>query len=211
MLKRGKLDELVAGVREQGIDAAGLQELRLRVDCKDDYATMSLDGGYRLVYSSCSEAGVGGVGILIAPKLSDQMTEVKCVSERIIMASFKLKSEHSRLHLISAHAPIEAADDEEKDAYYDDLSTLVMGIPVHDVTVILVDANAQVGRDISSPALGRFCYHGKTNDNGKIRFRGFYGKYEVTLKTQEGRFHTFEIHLAEDEANEWQFSVKQSI
>ncbi len=167
MLKRGKLDELVAGVREQGIDAAGLQELRLRVEGKDDYATMSLDGGYRLVYSSCSEAGVGGVGILIAPKLSDQMTEVKCVSERIIMASFKLKSEHSRLHLISAHAPIEAADDEEKDAYYDDLSTLVMGIPVHDVTVILVDANAQVGRDISSPALGRFCYHEKTNDNGK--------------------------------------------
>lgn len=48
----------------------------------------------------------------------------------------------------------------------------------------------------------------KTDEDGKIELRGFYGKYELTLKTQAGRFHTYEIHLAKDEANEWQFSVK---
>lgn len=48
----------------------------------------------------------------------------------------------------------------------------------------------------------------KTDDDGRIAFCGFYGKYEITLKTQTGRIHTFKIHLAEDEANEWEFSVK---
>lgn len=47
----------------------------------------------------------------------------------------------------------------------------------------------------------------QTDNNGAVEFRGFYGKYEITLKTQEGKLHTFNIHLAENEANEWQFCV----
>ena len=160
------MDELIAGAREQEIDAICVQEHRLRVEGEDAYDTKRQDG-YLFVYSSCTAKGVGGVGILTSSKLAEHLIEVNCVSERIIMASFRLKEEHSKLHLISCHAPIDAADTEDKDAFFDSLSAAVMEIPKHDVVVIPGDFNAQVGSDIPSSALGRFCYHKRTNDNGK--------------------------------------------
>jgi hypothetical protein len=48
----------------------------------------------------------------------------------------------------------------------------------------------------------------QTDDNGRITFRGFYGKYEITLRTESGRLCPFQVHLAENEANQWEFCVK---
>jgi GH35 family endo-1,4-beta-xylanase len=48
----------------------------------------------------------------------------------------------------------------------------------------------------------------KTNNEGKVLFRGFYGKYDVAIKTEEGKLQTFEIHLIGNEENKWVFTIK---
>ncbi len=47
----------------------------------------------------------------------------------------------------------------------------------------------------------------KTNDDGLINFRGFYGNYKITLKTKNGAVYTFNIHLDKNEANKWNFKL----
>ena len=48
---------------------------------------------------------------------------------------------------------------------------------------------------------------GRTAGDGSIDFRGFYGDYKITLKTKNGRVHTFDIHLTANQANKWQFKI----
>jgi hypothetical protein len=43
--------------------------------------------------------------------------------------------------------------------------------------------------------------------DGKVDFRGFYGKYKITLTTKEGRAHIFTIHLSKNANNQYQFKI----
>lgn len=46
-----------------------------------------------------------------------------------------------------------------------------------------------------------------SDKNGSVSFRGFYGKYEATLTTPDGKKHIYPLHLRKDEENEWGFIV----
>jgi GH35 family endo-1,4-beta-xylanase len=46
-----------------------------------------------------------------------------------------------------------------------------------------------------------------TLKDGNIDFRGFYGKYKITLTTKEGRVHIFTIHLSKNANNQYQFKI----
>ena len=48
---------------------------------------------------------------------------------------------------------------------------------------------------------------GRTDEDGSIDFRGFYGRYKIVLKAKEGTIHTFEIHLDKGEENRWEFHL----
>jgi endo-1,4-beta-xylanase len=48
---------------------------------------------------------------------------------------------------------------------------------------------------------------GQTDEDGSLDFRGFYGAYKITLKTEEGGVYTFNIHLKRREANRWEFQL----
>jgi endo-1,4-beta-xylanase len=47
----------------------------------------------------------------------------------------------------------------------------------------------------------------ETNKEGMVKFNGFYGKYKVTLTTNDIT-ETFDIHLRENEENKWIFKVR---
>jgi GH35 family endo-1,4-beta-xylanase len=44
-----------------------------------------------------------------------------------------------------------------------------------------------------------------TDSDGKISFRGFYGKYSITVTTEDGKIISYPIHLRNDEENQWAF------
>ena len=45
----------------------------------------------------------------------------------------------------------------------------------------------------------------RTDENGEILFRGFYGRYEITQCLPERRFPSWDFHLAEKQENVWTF------
>ncbi|HUU27347.1 MAG TPA: endo-1,4-beta-xylanase [archaeon] len=47
-----------------------------------------------------------------------------------------------------------------------------------------------------------------TGKRGEVKFRGFYGKYHVKLKTGDGKVHFFDLQVRKDEENKWVFTVK---
>jgi GH35 family endo-1,4-beta-xylanase len=48
-----------------------------------------------------------------------------------------------------------------------------------------------------------------TDVNGGIKFKGFYGKYDIVLETESGRSYLFDIHIRKDEENKWVFTVEE--
>jgi GH35 family endo-1,4-beta-xylanase len=47
----------------------------------------------------------------------------------------------------------------------------------------------------------------KTDNQGKVAFRGFYGDYEISLNTTDGITKTFPVHVRKDEENNWVFTI----
>ena len=71
------------------------------------------------------------------------------------------------LTIICAHAPIEDADDEEKELFYDQLQRTYNKIASNDVKMVMGDMNAKLGREmIFRPYLGKHSLHEDCNENG---------------------------------------------
>ena len=47
----------------------------------------------------------------------------------------------------------------------------------------------------------------KTDRQGRISFRGFYGEYEITLEMPDGRTRVFPVHVGKKEENAWVFTL----
>jgi GH35 family endo-1,4-beta-xylanase len=47
-----------------------------------------------------------------------------------------------------------------------------------------------------------------TDNKGHADFRGFYGKYDIKLITEEGKVKIFPIHVRNNEGNSWVFTVR---
>jgi endo-1,4-beta-xylanase len=45
--------------------------------------------------------------------------------------------------------------------------------------------------------------------DGALRFRGFYGRYELRLTGPDGRLRIFPVHVRRDEENQWVFDLEQ--
>jgi GH35 family endo-1,4-beta-xylanase len=48
---------------------------------------------------------------------------------------------------------------------------------------------------------------GNIKSDGSFSFRGFYGRYKISLKLNNERIQTFFIHLSENEKNNWNFNL----
>lgn len=48
----------------------------------------------------------------------------------------------------------------------------------------------------------------QTDNQGTILFRGFYGVYEITLNTPDGRTRVFPVHVSKNEENKWVFTIE---
>lgn len=107
-----------------------------------------------------------GVGFAIRNSLLGSITPPSNGSERIL--AMQLNTTAGLVNLISAYAPTLTSSPDAKDAFYDELSTTISGIPSSQALCILGDFNARVGADHNSwlTCLGHFGV-GKMNDNGQ--------------------------------------------
>ncbi|KAK6764380.1 hypothetical protein RB195_024634 [Necator americanus] len=139
---------------------AALQETRMR-----DRPVISIEN-YTIYCGDADENKVGGCAIAVRNDYKNLVEEFGSTSSRC--AFLRLRDRRGRkLWIVSAHAPTETAEDNSKDAFYDELNALMSKIPSQQVVIVGIDANAKMGLEQQSDVLGKWYYAAeRTSDNG---------------------------------------------
>ena len=85
---------------------------------------LRLSSGEQLLYSGHTEEGAPhteGVALMLAPEAHAALIGWEPVSSRIITAKFTTKKKGIRLNIIQCYAPINDAEEEKKDDFYQQL------------------------------------------------------------------------------------------
>ena len=109
---RNKEEEILEMIEERKIDTIGMAEMRHwgKDERKD------LGGGYTLMYCGTEERGRRhGVAIIVGPRLSHYIQEVKLISERLIKCKIRVKG--IRYHIYQVYAPQQGCVEEEKEQF----------------------------------------------------------------------------------------------
>ncbi|KAK6743269.1 hypothetical protein RB195_010495 [Necator americanus] len=138
---------------------AALQETHIR-----DQPLIDTDN-YTFYCDDADEKKVGGCAIVIRNDYNNLM-EFGSTSSRC--AFIRLWDRRGlKLWIVSAHASTETAKGQNKDSFYDELNTLISKIPSQQAAIFGIDANAMMGSEQQSDALGKWSYPmEQTSDNG---------------------------------------------
>ena len=96
-----RLYELAKLAKNQNYDIVGLQEHRRIL--KTPTVCIDVGSGWKAFLATAREGGHGGVGFLIAPRISSVLLSVEPLHHRIITMTIELKGR--RMHIINCHMP----------------------------------------------------------------------------------------------------------
>lgn len=134
----GKLRELVDVATRRRVNILCVQETKW----KGQKAKEVENTGYKLWYTGTT-SGRNGVGILIDRSLKDGVVDVRRHGDRIILV--RLIVGDSALNVISAYAPQVGLNESIKNQFWEDLDSMVSGIPISEKLFIGGDLNGHVG------------------------------------------------------------------
>lgn len=157
----GQLDELVDSMSLHSIDVLAIQEHRL-YHPDESLLYKSLDS-YQLVTSSATKnsvnATIGGVGFLLSPRASSNVTNVESISSRIMVIEF---SGNPKLTVVCTYSPTNCSPFDEIEEFYSSLQNLLSDIPHHNFLTVAGDFNAKM----AAPDV-LFSFNNTTNRNGE--------------------------------------------
>lgn len=87
-----------------------------------------------------------GCGFAIHETIEPYIMEFNPISERLAVLRFD--TEHINIALICTYAPRESADEDIKDAFYEDLIQAYDKLPGNAIKIVLDDLNAKCGKKI---------------------------------------------------------------
>ena len=158
----GQLPELTASAVEHKIDIICIQEHRYTHN--EDIKYHDTENGWTLAtvsaWKNSVNTPVGGVGILIGPRALKSLHSIERIQPKMMVATF---NGNPRATIISCYSPTNVSEETELVAFYDELSSLVQGIPKHNVLVIGGDMNAQIGKNGNN----KYSLHITSNRNGQ--------------------------------------------
>jgi len=159
--KARRQQELVNYSAKYDIDVICIQEHRI-FHPRNEIKHTCIDN-YLLVTASATKnsqrSTIGGVGVLLSPRASDNLLKVRRVSERILTAEFE---GNPRITVIAAYSPTNCSEESNVDDFYNDLKRTTENVPAHNFLVIAGDFNGQIGH--KDPV---FTYNRPTNRNGR--------------------------------------------
>ena len=98
--------------------------------------------------------------MLIRPRALKSLNSIERIQSRMMVATF---NGNPRATIISCYSPTNVCEEIELVAFYDELSALVRSIPKHNVLVIGIDMNAQIGKNGNN----KYSLHNTSNRNGQ--------------------------------------------
>ena len=101
-------------------------------------------------------ATIGSVGMLIGPRALKSLKNIEKIQLRMIVATI---NGNTRATIVSCYSPTNVREEIELIAFYDELSSLVRGIPKHKVLVIGGVMNAQISKNENH----KFSLHNSSN------------------------------------------------
>nr|KAG5689139.1 hypothetical protein BaRGS_006347 [Batillaria attramentaria] len=137
---------------------------------------LRFSSGEQLLYSGHTEDGAPhteGVALMLAPEAQRALIGWEPVNSRIITAKFITKKKDIKLNIIQCYAPINDAEEEKKDDFYQQLQTVIDRGGAKDMTILMGDFNAKIGSDNTGyeDTMGTHGL-GQMNENGE-RFADF--------------------------------------
>ena len=137
----GRTVELVEAMVEKTIDICAVQETKwLGAKARE------IGNKAKLWYSGGKEAK-NGVGIIVRGPLIEEVTGVKRAGDRIMGIKVNIGTE--RMFIVSCYAPQTGLKEDEKEKFYDDLSTFCGEKEDEEVLLVMGDFNGHVGRERS--------------------------------------------------------------
>ena len=133
-------DDAVAEMTRYNIDILGISEARWT-----DANKTTIDGVTILHSGRKDGVHMGGVALFISKMAAKTLTQWEPISERIITARFV--TQHAKVTVVQCYAPTEAADDADKENFYNTLQDVLNNIPQHDIKLLIGDLNAKVGQE----------------------------------------------------------------
>ena len=154
-----QLPELTVSAAEHNIDTVCVQKYRYH-HSKEEIKYHYTGNGWVFVSASARKNSVviGGVGMLLSHCALKSLNSIEKIQPRIIVATF---NSSPSTKIISCYSPTNASDETDLIIFYNELSSLVLIIPKHNV--ISRDMKAQIGKDKNNI----FCLHNSPNRNGE--------------------------------------------
>ncbi|KAK6742608.1 hypothetical protein RB195_010082 [Necator americanus] len=121
---------------------------------------------YTVYCGDADENEVSDCAIAVMNDYKNLVEEFGSTSSRC--AFLRLRDRRGRkLWIVNANASTETTKDNTKDAFYDELNALMFKIPSQQLVIVGIDANAKMGLEQKSDALGKWHYPAeRTSHNG---------------------------------------------
>ena len=155
------------------VDICGLTEIRW-----EGQGHFHTSKGHTVIYSGNEKRGLHGVAIWMHKKIYQAIISYESVNERMMVV--RLNARPKNITMIQAYALTATAGEEIAEPFYEELERVAKKIPKGDITMMMGDFNAKVGRQhITGPAVGPYGL-GEANDAGE-RFRESCKEQELLL------------------------------
>jgi len=139
----GKEAAVTRALFRQGVDICCVQESRWP-GC-DDKMLGNSGARYKFFWQGCTD-GNAGVGILVLEKWIDKVVDVRRLNERVMC--IKVKLGECWLNCVFAYAPQDGKSPQEKNVFWDLLSSVVGNMPASEMVVVGGDLNGHVGASV---------------------------------------------------------------
>ena len=138
----------------------GLSETKIK-----DSMVMEVDQGHLMFTSGNESDRKNGVAFLVNKKIKDSIVDFKNLCDRLAM--LKIRGIKYNINVIHAYMPTSSHSDEEVDAVYDMMRTLINHIPKRNLLILTGDYNCKLGglQNEYACQIGRFTI-GRYNGRG---------------------------------------------
>ena len=157
----GKVNELTHEMTRYNWHVIGLCEVRWK-----QFGETTTDEGHKIYYSGKEDKHEHGVGFLVNKIIVGSVMGCRPISSRII--TLRLRANPFNITIVQAYAPTTSYDDDEIEAFYDQLQDVIDETPKKDILIVQGDWNARIGKEARKDwegTCGEHC-NTETNDRG---------------------------------------------